>query len=480
MSKVEIHEPRIYEASEYRQSSGEFSQLEDQLSRRCALWGRKMLGDGSRPSPVRERKRLEDAVSFIAGEEPSIIDASRRAYLVIVNPSDGRYETLALLGPWSESDRDIWFHEWLPVGSRKIESGHLFRRVRELRPGQAMGIWWQTSDLVSDVPKKLKFTFAVIVPVFFESHIVAILVYDSAEEAKEEEVAWLYRVCAHGFLPLLLPSAQGLTEVPLVSMICRILEQTGRELEYTTRREVRHLLEVKDAIAGNTVSNEHGNKLLAAGGALVRQSRSLPALVSSLRPTKEDVTGKIVSDSIETLVLEEAKLLEESPNAGLADIPPYSWQFDILPAISIQISELALRRVVKELLLNSLSAITEQLIFLAERENCELSEALDFFRKEFGYPEVGIELASKPSEDGLFILSFRDNGIGIQEYIRPRIFQLGFSTRQSGTGLGLNIIRANVEAAGGAIEFAGSADGETRICLELKGEDDAKGKRSYS
>ncbi len=56
-------------------------------------------------------------------------------------------------------------------------------------------------------------------------------------------------------------------------------------------------------------------------------------------------------------------------------------------------------------------------------------------------------------EDQIVIIEIQDNGKGIPASIRERIFQPQFTTKQSGSGLGLAMARQIIHQAGGAITF---------------------------
>ena len=60
-------------------------------------------------------------------------------------------------------------------------------------------------------------------------------------------------------------------------------------------------------------------------------------------------------------------------------------------------------------------------------------------------------------------VSVEDNGTGIPDEIRDRIFEPLFSTKRAGTGLGLTISRRIVEAHRGRIEITTGDDGGTRV-----------------
>ncbi len=65
----------------------------------------------------------------------------------------------------------------------------------------------------------------------------------------------------------------------------------------------------------------------------------------------------------------------------------------------------------------------------------------------------GGDLAIRTAENGRFVrLSVRDSGPGVPAEHRERIFNLYFSTKPGGTGLGLPMVRKIVEEHGGAVE----------------------------
>jgi signal transduction histidine kinase/ABC-type uncharacterized transport system substrate-binding protein len=62
-----------------------------------------------------------------------------------------------------------------------------------------------------------------------------------------------------------------------------------------------------------------------------------------------------------------------------------------------------------------------------------------------------IEVLSSLSPDGSVKVSVRDTGIGLDEVDRDRMFALSYTTKASGTGVGLAISRSIVEAHGGQL-----------------------------
>jgi len=71
--------------------------------------------------------------------------------------------------------------------------------------------------------------------------------------------------------------------------------------------------------------------------------------------------------------------------------------------------------------------------------------------------------------DGRVRVEVRDNGRGIAAGVMPRLFEPHFSTRTSGSGLGLPISRRLVEGWGGAIAVASEEGKGTTVRIELRG-----------
>ena len=65
-----------------------------------------------------------------------------------------------------------------------------------------------------------------------------------------------------------------------------------------------------------------------------------------------------------------------------------------------------------------------------------------------GLIEINYLLTSKN-----ILLSIKDNGNGIAENLRDKIFEPNFTTKSSGTGLGLAFVKNSIENAGGKVWF---------------------------
>lgn len=71
------------------------------------------------------------------------------------------------------------------------------------------------------------------------------------------------------------------------------------------------------------------------------------------------------------------------------------------------------------------------------------------------------------SRDGKVVLQVIDNGAGMPEAVRRRLFDVFFSTKPNGSGLGLPTVRKIVEAHGGTIEVESEVGRGTRFTLSF-------------
>jgi signal transduction histidine kinase len=67
------------------------------------------------------------------------------------------------------------------------------------------------------------------------------------------------------------------------------------------------------------------------------------------------------------------------------------------------------------------------------------------------------------------VLAVEDNGPGIPEGYRDKVFESFFTTKSFGTGLGLSICRSLTEALGGTLELKRGAEGGVRAEVRLPG-----------
>lgn len=70
-----------------------------------------------------------------------------------------------------------------------------------------------------------------------------------------------------------------------------------------------------------------------------------------------------------------------------------------------------------------------------------------------------IDLSAHARADGMVEVAVKDTGVGLTAVDRERMFELSYTTKAAGTGVGLSISRAIVEAHGGELSAAENADG---------------------
>src|SRR5690606_5782441 len=68
---------------------------------------------------------------------------------------------------------------------------------------------------------------------------------------------------------------------------------------------------------------------------------------------------------------------------------------------------------------------------------------------------------------GEVVLVVEDNGEGISDELRRKGFEPFYTTKATGSGLGLSTIKSAVEEAGGGIALDGVKEGGTRITIRL-------------
>ena len=65
------------------------------------------------------------------------------------------------------------------------------------------------------------------------------------------------------------------------------------------------------------------------------------------------------------------------------------------------------------------------------------------------------------------VVSISDNGTGIPEDLQKKLFTPNFTTKSSGMGLGLSIVKKYIESANGRIWFESEADKGSVFYIEL-------------
>ena len=71
--------------------------------------------------------------------------------------------------------------------------------------------------------------------------------------------------------------------------------------------------------------------------------------------------------------------------------------------------------------------------------------------------------------DQIVWIQVMDNGMGIPEEMREKIFRPNFTTKSSGMGIGLSIVRSIVKSVGGSISFKTQQGEGTTFVISLPG-----------
>jgi two-component system nitrogen regulation sensor histidine kinase NtrY len=80
--------------------------------------------------------------------------------------------------------------------------------------------------------------------------------------------------------------------------------------------------------------------------------------------------------------------------------------------------------------------------------------------------ECVVEISEEQS-DNIITIQIRDNGEGIPEEMHSKIFMPNFTTKTSGTGLGLAMSKSIIEQAGGTIWFETEVGKGTTFYVQL-------------
>jgi len=200
--------------------------------------------------------------------------------------------------------------------------------------------------------------------------------------------------------------------------------------------------EVRNPLTAIRINLQYADEGLAAGsGHREAQERAL----SEIRRLDETVTRALKvarSGHIATSLID----LRE-PLRAAADVAH--------PSFARRKATLDLCDLPDEISIQGDAAAIEQL-FLNLLRNA--AQALD----AGGHAEVAVEMT-----EGGVVVEIRDDGVGIPDSIRSRVFEPLFTTRSEGTGLGLPVARRIAVAHGGGIELDQRVGGGTVVRVRL-------------
>lgn len=110
----------------------------------------------------------------------------------------------------------------------------------------------------------------------------------------------------------------------------------------------------------------------------------------------------------------------------------------------------------------------EEVIVFADREqiNAMLTNLIRNSVQAVSPKKQGVIKISIVVEKGTVLLTITDNGSGIPEEMKQKLFTPNFTTKSSGMGLGLSIVKRIVETANGSIWFESEEGKGTRFFIE--------------
>ena len=82
-------------------------------------------------------------------------------------------------------------------------------------------------------------------------------------------------------------------------------------------------------------------------------------------------------------------------------------------------------------------------------------------------PGAGELVVTAVAERDVVAIAVRDTGVGMDDEALARVFEPYFSTKTSGTGIGLPIARRNVESSGGTIDVTSGKGSGTTVRVRL-------------
>jgi PAS domain S-box-containing protein len=226
------------------------------------------------------------------------------------------------------------------------------------------------------------------------------------------------------------------------------LEEANEELQafsYTVSHDLQIPLRSLKQLAADLLQN-NGDCLnddaradaLRIVGAAARMDRQIEELLEYSRVSRTEL--KLEPVSLVLICHELIGRLERDPMFDGAQVSvrePLGW---------VLAHRLTLQQVILNLLVNALT-----------------------FVKPGTRPVVNI--SAEPLDDGFIRLCIEDNGIGISESDRQRIFhvfeRLPAAEHYPGIGVGLTVARRGVDRMGGRIRFDAAPTGGTRFCVDL-------------
>ncbi len=208
-----------------------------------------------------------------------------------------------------------------------------------------------------------------------------------------------------------------------LAAIGRLTANVGHEVKNPINAMVVHLELLRGKLAGGTVERESAQKHVdILADEMHRLDRVVQTLADFSRPMELDLRDQDLRRVVEqTLELAGAELREHGVRVELVSPPG---------PLPVRVDAELLRQALLNLLLNAMQAM----------------------------PSAGVVRVTVRREQRLAIVEIADNGLGIPAALLPRIFDLYFTTKPKGSGIGLAMTYRIVQLHGGTMEVRSNAD----------------------
>lgn len=209
----------------------------------------------------------------------------------------------------------------------------------------------------------------------------------------------------------------------------------------------------------------------------LKRMESLASLTTLAASVAHEIKNPLGAISIHLQLIE--RLLSQKGCLSTEEVSPYvgvikeeierlnrivvDFLFAVRP-INLEREELSVRELVEE----TLSLVGPELTQAGVRVDIRIPEDIPSLSLDRRYikqallnliknavqamPEGGVLTVWAQLRDGRLALSFSDTGVGIPEHLKEKIFEPYFTTKETGSGLGLTLVYKIVQEHGGEIE----------------------------
>jgi two-component system sensor histidine kinase HydH len=221
-----------------------------------------------------------------------------------------------------------------------------------------------------------------------------------------------------------------------------------RNREYRERIEAQQNLVVLGT-AASTLAHEIKNPLLSI--------RLQTGIMGKLFPEKGREELRIINEEVDRL-----SALSYRINDYLRDAAGQPAPLNIAQVLSEISLRLCGRNIVEE------NSVSDALVFMDTERARSVFENIIRNAIESGSPENAIGAAIlRNNESSTIVISIYDRGRGIAEGDLKRVFDPFFTSKSTGTGIGLSIGKRFVEATGGTIGIENREGGGAEVSITL-------------